>query len=296
MSIINPNKVPRLLVDDFITLAKEHLLGVEGMATCLTTYTTSVGVPSIGFAKWKGYQSVPEIQIDTTEIPNLPNNSTSFKPPEITSNLVVVPDDLEAELAILRGGTNVKPTEKTADGKDVTNYGNTPSTNFVASNQDARKAAEAYLGRNMTDTEWNDLVSLTFAEATSNQTERAWVMATILNRTRIGYTPLGVRNPKYRFDTITDIINQPYQFQPVTGTRFDPGPKDSYLNGLTRNTNAAISIYGAAKNILKDVPKGITLFTSNNPAAYGAGTNINYLYNLRSKPTSKIIGGTIFGF
>jgi hypothetical protein len=294
MSIINPNKVPRLLVDDFITLAKEHLLSVEGMATCLTTYTTSVGVPSIGFAKWKGYQSVPEMQIDTTEIPNLPNNSTSFKPPEITSNLVVVPDDLEAELAILRGGTNVKPTEKTADGKDVTNYGNTPSTNFVASNQDARKAAEAYLGRNMTDTEWNDLVSLTFAEATSNQTERAWVMAVILNRTRIGFTPLGVRNPKYRFDTITDIINQPYQFQPVTGTRFDPGPKPSYLNGP--NASGATSIYGAAKNILKDVPKGFTKFTSNNPAAYGAGTNINYLYNLRSKPTSKIIGGTIFGF
>lgn len=294
MSAINPNKVPRILVDDFIALAKEHLLTVEGMATCLTTYTTSAGVPSIGFAKWKGYQSVPEVEMDTVDIPNLPNKSTSFKPPEITSNLVVVPDDLEAELAILRGGTNVKPTEKSADGKDVINYGNTPSTNFVATNDDARKAAEIYLGRNITDTEWNDLVSLTFAESTTNQTERAWIMGTILNRTRIGYTPGGIRNPKYRFETITDIINQPYQFQPVTGTRFNPGPKFSFLNGP--DAANATSIYGAAKNILKDVPKAITLFTSNNPAAYGAGTNINFLYNLRNRPTSKIIGGTIFGF
>jgi hypothetical protein len=296
MSVINPNKVPRILVDDFIRLAKDHLLTVEGTAICATTYVTSAGVPTIGFAKWKGYQSVPEMEMDTTDIPNLPNTSTSFKPSEITSNLVETPDDLEAELAALRGGTNIRPTEKTAEGKDVPNYGSTPSTNFVASNADARKAAEAYLGRSMTDTEWNDLVSITYAEATSNQTERAWVMAVILNRTRIGYTPRGVRNPKYRFDTITDIINQPYQFQPVTGTRIAPGPSDSYLNGLSRFPNQAISIYGAAKNILKDVPKGYTAFTSNNPAAYGPGTNINYLYNLRAKPTSKIIGGTIFGF
>lgn len=294
MSAINPNKVPRLIVDDFISLAKEHLLTVEGIATCLTTYASSAGVPIIGFAKWKGYTSAPQTPIDTIDIPNLPNQSTGFKPPEITSNLVVTPDDVEAELAALRGGKNVNPTEKTADGKTVTNYGNTPSTNFVASNSDARKSAEIYLGRSMSDTEWNDLVSLTYAESTSNQTERAWVMATILNRTRIGYTPAGIQNPKYRFQTITDIINQPYQFQPVTGTRFSPGPNSIYLNGP--NSSGALSIYGAAKNILKDVPKAITLFTSNNPAAYGAGTNINFLYNLRSKPQSKIIGGTIFGF
>lgn len=296
MSAINPNKVPRILVDDFIALAKEHLLTVEGMATCLTTYSTSVGVPTIGFAKWKGYQSVPEIPFDDTDIPNLPNRSTSFNPAEITSNLVIVPDDLDAELAILRGGTNIKPTEKTADGKDVINYGNTPSTNFVATNEDAKKAAEAYLGKSMTDTEWNDLVSLTFAEATSNQTERAWVMAVILNRTRIGFTPRGIRNTRYRFDTVTDIINQPYQFQPVTGTRKAPGPNDKYLNGLNRFPREAISIYGAAKNILKDVPKAFTLFTANSEAAYTEGTNIGYLFNLRSKPQSVIKGGTIFSY
>jgi hypothetical protein len=40
MSIINPNNRPILLVDDFIQLAKEHLLTVEGQATCLTSYST----------------------------------------------------------------------------------------------------------------------------------------------------------------------------------------------------------------------------------------------------------------
>ena len=48
--------------------------------------------------------------------------------------------------------------------------------------------------------------------------------------------------------------------------------------------------------LLKDVPKEYINFTSNNPAAYKAGTNINYLYQLRANPNSKVIGGTIFAY
>jgi hypothetical protein len=119
-------------------------------------------------------------------------------------------------------------------------------------------------------------------------------MATILNRTRIGYTPLGIQNKRYKYSTITDIINQPAQYQPVTGTKKDPGPKASFINGP--NAANARSIYGAAAKLLKDVPKAYINFTANSPSAYGPGTNINYMYRLRASPNSKIIGGTVFAF
>jgi hypothetical protein len=202
--------------------------------------------------------------------------------------------DEEADLE-LEYRTNFAPTQyKRPDGTSSPNIEKTAQTNFAGSNLEAKAAAEDYLGRGMSDSEWNNLVSLTYAESTTNQTERAWVMATILNRTRIGYTPAGPKNTRFKFATLTDIISQPFQYQPVTGTRFAPGPNRAYLQGP--NTSGAISIYGAATKILKDVPKAITLFTSNNEGAYKAGTNINYLFNLRNRPQSVIIGGTIFSF
>jgi hypothetical protein len=290
MSIINPNNRPILLVDDFIQLAKEHLLTVEGQATCLTSYSTSLGVPLPGIAKWKGYDVIPEKPINPEDIPNLPTQTTKFK--GITGRVFAIPEyNLEEDLR----GTGISMDEytKLAAGP-ISAPGTTAQTTFTATNAEARKAAEAYLGKPMSDDDWNNLVSLTYSESSPNQTERAWVMATVLNRTRIGFTPAGIRNSRYKFETVTDIINQPWQFQPVTGTRFAPGPNRAYLQGP--NTSGAISIYGAATKILKDVPKAITLFTSNNEGAYKAGTNINYLFNLRNRPQSVIIGGTIFSF
>jgi hypothetical protein len=177
-------------------------------------------------------------------------------------------------------------------GGGARNPGASPQTNFIASNVEARKAAEDYLGRKMSDTEFANLISLVNAESSSNQTERAWVMAVILNRTRTGYTPAGNKNSRFKFDTVTDIISQPSQFQPVTGTRANPGPNSTFRNGP--GDKAAKSIYGAATNILKDVPKNYVNFTANNPAAYGPGTNINYLTKLRGNKDSVVLGGTIF--
>jgi|688.fasta_scaffold48627_5 hypothetical protein len=290
MSIINPNNRPILLVDDFIQLAKEHLLTVEGQATCLTSYSTSLGVPLPGLAKWKGYDVPPEKPINPEDIPNLPTQKTKFK--GITGRVFAIPEyNLEEDLI----GTGISMEEyiKLASGP-ISAPGTTAQTTFTATNDEARKAAEAYLGKPMSDDDWNNLVALTNAESSPNQTERAWVMGVILNRTRIGFTPLGIRNTRYKFETVTDIINQPWQFQPVTGTRKAPGPNPKYINGP--NTSAATSIYGAASKILKDVPKAFTLFTSNSEGAYTEGTNINYLFNLRSKPQSVVKGGTIFSY
>ena len=154
-------------------------------------------------------------------------------------------------------------------------------TNFKAENSEAKKAVENYLGRLITDLEWSQLVSATYAEASGNQTERAWVMAVILNRTR--------NSGK----SITDTLTAKNQFQSVTGTSADGNrPSPNYVNGP--GMKDATSIYGAAVNILSQVPKNYIFFTSNNEAAYGPGTNIQFLFKLRNNIASKIIGQTVF--
>jgi len=191
-----------------------------------------------------------------------------------------------------RGSSGGGGGSQSRGGGNPRQPGSSPQTNFIASNAEARAAAENYLGRKMTDEEFANLIALVNAESTSNQTERAWVMAVILNRTRIGYTPRGEKNSRYKFATVTDIISQPSQFQPVTGTRVNPGPNSTFKNGPSEK--AAKSIYGAATNILNKVPKTYVNFTANSAAAYGPGTNISYLTKLRGNPDSTVIGGTIF--
>jgi len=158
------------------------------------------------------------------------------------------------------------------------------NTKFTGTNAPAKAAAEAYLGRVMSDTEWSQLVSATFAEASRNQEEEAWVMAVILNRTRTRFS--GAL-------TITDTLTKKSQFQSVTGTKADGyKPSINYLNGP--GISQAESIYGAAINILSKVPKNYLYFTSNNPAAYGPGTDITFLDKLKKQQGSTIKGGTVF--
>lgn len=293
MSIINPNNKPKLLIDDFITLAKEHLTTIQGLANTQTTYSTAAGAILPGFCYWQGYfvQDTVDQNLDEAAA-NLKKVSSKFKVEDVPSRVLFIEDvNLEAEL---RGQGVVYDSLKTASGGTVRNFGRTAQTAYTATNREARQSIESYLGRPISDEEFSDLISITFAEATTNQTERAWVMATILNRTRIGYTPAGIQNKRYNYSTITDIINQPWQYQPVTGTRFKPGPNSNFLNGP--NQSNATSIYGAAVRLLKDVPKAYINFTSNDINAYGPGTSTEYLFRLRANPNAKIIGGTIFGY
>jgi hypothetical protein len=287
MSYVEPNGNPILLVDDFIRYAKAHLLTVSGQASVLSTYIPPIP-PAPSICRWTGYR-IPDVAppvVDTL------TGKTIFQSDALVARNRFADEEVDFELEYR---TNFAPTQYTRpDGAPDPNTERTLQTSFVASNTEAKAAAETYLGRALSDSEWNSLVSLTYAESTTNQTERAWVMGTILNRTRIGYTPAGPRNSRFKFATLTDIITQPFQYQPVTGTRYNPGPAPSFINGPgARDAN---SIYGAAAQLLKDVPKEYINFTSNNPAAYKAGTNINYLYQLRANPNSKILGGTIFAY
>jgi alpha-acetolactate decarboxylase len=197
----------------------------------------------------------------------------------VRANMIFLKDKTEFSGSVTRVET--RQGEFQINANNQFNTDTYQQTNFKAQSPEAKKAAENYLGKLITDTEWSQLVAATYAEASSNQTERAWVMAVILNRTR--------NSGK----SITDTLTAKNQFQAVTGTSANGNrPSPMYVNGP--DSSSAAAIYGAAVNILSQVPTNYVFFTSNNEAAYGAGTDISFLFNLRNKPNAKIIGKTVF--
>ena len=115
------------------------------------------------------------------------------------------------------------------------------------------------------------LIRATAAEASPNSQERAAVAAVILNRVRSGRYP----------NSIEAVLTQRNQFQAVTGTRFDPGPHSNFSN-MSNSTGA--EVIGAIIRYLPNMDKDWLNFTANNPAAYGRGTNINFMYAMRDAP------------
>jgi peptidoglycan hydrolase-like protein with peptidoglycan-binding domain len=146
----------------------------------------------------------------------------------------------------------------------------------------AKQAAEEFLGREMSDDEFNYLVRATAAEASPNSNERAAVAAVILNRARSSTYP----------DHIIRVLTQKNQFQAVTGTRFDRGPSKNFT-GMSQRT--AEQIYASFIDKLPRMDKGWLNFTSNVRAAYGAGTNIAFLDKMKNADNAQIIGKTVFG-
>ena len=292
MAYVDPNNNPIILIDEFIRYAKAHLLTVSGQASVLSTYQPPIP-PAPSIVRWNGYK-IPDIETPKTDTTS---GRTNFQSDALINKDIGFKTDDEIDYELETRGEGIPKNYINVNGEATPNTANTPQTNFKASNDEARKTAEAYLGRSMSDAEWNNLVSLTNAESSTNQTERGWVMGIILNRTRDGFTPAGFKNAKYKFANLIDIISQPWQFQPVTGTRNNPGPVPAFITGPS--AASAQAIYGST-TFLKDVPRDWYYFTSNNPAAYKDGTNINFMYALRERtklnpPTAKVVGGTIFG-
>jgi len=147
--------------------------------------------------------------------------------------------------------------------------------------QKARTSAEKYLGRKMSDQEWNYLLRATTAEASNNSKEQAYVMGVILNRTRMGNWG----------SNVISVLRAPSQFQAVTGTRYDPGPSSNFTRGPTDKQLA--NIVDGTINILPQVPNNLKYFTAASAAAYGPGTNIGFRDRLLAQGGEKI-GGTIF--
>jgi hypothetical protein len=149
----------------------------------------------------------------------------------------------------------------------------------------ARASAEKYLGRPMTDDEWDNLLAATVAESSpNNPKEQAYIMGVILNRARNNYG--GDSN-------IVSILNQPYQFQAVTGTRTNGFAASSNFTNPAE-TQMASTINGV-NEYLSTVPTDYVNFTAANPDAYGPGTNVGFIDDVASSEGSTTIGGTIFG-
>lgn len=145
----------------------------------------------------------------------------------------------------------------------------------------AKTSAEAFLGRQIDDNEWNYLLRATVSESSPNTTEQAYVMGVILNRTRSG---------KWG-NSIVDVLTARNQFQAVTGTRYDPGPSANFTRGP--NSSQLASIAKGAVEILPKVPKSLMNFTAASKQAYGKGTDISFRDKLLAKGGT-VIGGTIF--
>ncbi len=297
MASVYPNLNCGILIDEFIKMATEHMLTVKG--TIITQATAApTGTPVPSQVSWKGYKLPPtqrEIEFGGAG-DEQPNVNTTYEAGRAKKTVSLF---AEEEEDIQNSQNVVYPNLNKADGTKVTNYGNTPQTNYVASVTDARAVAEAYLGSAFTtDQEYSNFISLIAAESSLNQTEQAYVAAVILNRTR-----LGVRGAK----TVSQTINSPGQFEPVTG------PASSriwYLKGPTPTREK--SIFGSIKEILPNVDKGYVNFTSNDDCLYIKctngipiqdangnyqkikGRNYQYLLDLRSDPSAIVIGGTIF--
>lgn len=146
----------------------------------------------------------------------------------------------------------------------------------------AKETVEEFLGKGISDEDMNMLIRATAAEASPNSQERAAVAAVILNRVRSGRFP----------GSIHGVLTQRNQFQAVTGTSYDPGPSRNFTN-MSDSTGAAV--IGAFIRYLPDMDKSWLNFTSNNPRAYGRGTNINFMYAMRNADDSRVIGQTVFG-
>ena len=146
-----------------------------------------------------------------------------------------------------------------------------------------RAAAEEYLGRPMEDDEWEMLARTTYAEATDDPEEQAAIMSVILNRAKADNYP----------DSIVEVVNQPNQFQAVTGTAGNRQPSSRFK--AFNDDVLALFESDVTPRLGNFSDTGWLNFTASNPAAYGEGTNIGFMDQVSNSEGSAQIGGTLFG-
>jgi hypothetical protein len=165
-----------------------------------------------------------------------------------------------------------------AAGYDVAKAGAT-----VSGTPEARRGAERYLGKPISDEEFSSLIKATHAEAgggkKASQQEQAMIMASILNR---------ARDDK---GGIMGALTAKNQFQSVTGTAANGhAPSQNYLTGPQGDRLKSIE---GATTLLDNISKQQKNFTAADSAAYGAGTNIGYRDKMLSAG-GQVIGGSVF--
>lgn len=155
----------------------------------------------------------------------------------------------------------------------------TQSTGESIDSSDARGMAEKYLGRKMSDKEWDELVLATSAEGGGRSTEEyAYIMAAILNRSRM-------KNGK----DISQILREPGQFQAVTG-----GKNPKWNSGKVSKKDYNMITSGT--EILDSIAHNLDSFGASNLAAYdNIETGKKHLANLINSGGMRL-GDSTFGY
>jgi hypothetical protein len=219
----------------------------------------------------KKFQQANGLEVDGDPGPDTVGklNAILKSKPEIASKLT------KSSSADVKG--NVYGTKDIED-EEVKKLDPLPSS---ADSSAARSSAEKYLGRSMSDEEWNYLIRATAAESSYNKEEYGMVMGSILNRAR-----------DYGKNGVIAALTAKNQFQAVTGTAVDGHkPSANFVRGP--NDKQMRAILFAAVHVLPRVSRQQRNFTAANPAAYGPGTNIGYLHSM-TKQGGQRIGGTVF--
>jgi hypothetical protein len=168
------------------------------------------------------------------------------------------------------------------DDEEIEKYSTIPQDKMT---EQAKKAAEDYLGREMSDIEWDYLIRATFAESGANVKSYAMVMGTILNHTR-QYAPSAKNG-------VVVALKRPNAFQAVTGTRannHEPSPGFKAGPPLSRLR----AICTGAIEYLSKVPHNQMNFSAMSDAAYGPGTNKGWRDQQLATKGSSVIAGSVF--
>lgn len=297
------------------------LRGISGLTDVLGGNLANLNLSSIGDVGGliQGLSGISDIAGNLTNLPiSLPAGLTDILPPDLGDALGdatgalgsvfgqdpstgLSPDSVDALAPNSSvGGSCSTPALRSGPSGNIPNPGGTggdtgegvpdlPGLNVGGEVYDqARLAASQFLGGTISEAEWDYLIRAVASEASPNQEERAAVMAVILNRVRVNY--LGDSG-------VIAVLDRPGQFQAVSGTRTGPnrtwtGPSRNFLNVSDRTVQQIVS---ATIEYLPTMNRSWLNFTSNIPAAYGAGTNIDFMYTMRNAPGARVIGGTVFG-
>lgn len=182
-----------------------------------------------------------------TEFSGSADESKTTSPTPVTTT-----ENTYDEMGNVTGTTSSTPSKVPSSG---TQTSGTKTPTGQSSSKD-RSQIEAYLGKAISDKEYDALIKAVGAEAGKDPMERAAVASVILNRAK-----------KIGGDIIA-TLNSPGQFQAITGPDGKSGTVD---NPWSKNAQKIIP--GVEKDIssnIASVPKGLDSFTSANPSAYGA--------------------------
>ena len=217
-----------------------------------------VAIVSFGFLIWDAYY-VYELWTEYNNSPeskdSQSNESTKPSAYIIDQNVTVPPKPTQVPVAPPAGGS--KGFGETGGGAATGMPNRTPSAK--GSQDSSRKQIEAYLGKAISDEQYDTFLKAVGAEAGKDPMERAAVASVILNRAK----KLGGSG-----EDILKVLNAPFQFQAITG----PDGKSGDTNNPW-SPNAKKLVPGIDRQVADNislVPKGLDSFTSAVPSAYGA--------------------------